>query len=108
MPGDETPRKPSREQIESDLASIEINENDTLFCSSLVKELETVQQHLDKEDDKRLEKFVLFKLNLESAEKSNSELSLDNVSRDLDELDRHIGSLKNFIEISKKFLQVNK
>lgn len=101
------PQKPSIEEIENDLASIEINENDPLFDSSNAKDVPV--QDADKQFDyERLEKFVLFKINLESAEKHNSTLSLDYLNKDLDELDKHIASLKNFIEISKKFLLVNK
>lgn len=109
-----SPVKPSIEQIESDLASIEINENDVLFNGPKAAEILGKNKKDEADEDgtfyERLEKYVLFKLNLESGDetKTNSSLSLDYLNKDLDTLDKHIGSLKNFIEISKKFLQANK
>lgn len=117
-----TPAKPTIDQIESDLASIAINENDALFNGPRATEnLGTgANDKLAASSDtasyenaafyERLEKYVLFKLNLETGDenKNNSSLSLDYLNKDLDTLDKHIGSLKNFIEISKKFLKTNK
>lgn len=110
------PDKPTIDQIESDLASIGINENDALFNGPSGSEiLKSKRSSLNPNDEdgtfyERLEKYILFKLNLETAveNKNNSSLSLDYLNKDLDTLDKHIGSLKNFIEISKKFLQTNK
>ena len=124
------PDKPTIDQIESDLASIEINENDALFNGPKAaeaigkkKQIITSRQHLNDDNDEdatfyeRLEKYILFKLNLETSSSTSSEnnkntnissLSLDYLNKDLDTLDKHIGSLKNFIEISKKFLETNK
>lgn len=117
------PAKPTIDQIESDLASIAINENDALFNGPRATEslgtgsndkLAAASSDSASYENaafyERLEKYVLFKLNLETGDenKNTSSLSLDYLNKDLDTLDKHIGSLKNFIEISKKFLKTNK
>lgn len=101
------PEKPTCEEIEADLSLIEINERDVLFerQSSSTNEINNSNKELEY---KRLEKYILFKLNLESDnQKEDSNLSIESVSKDLDFIDKHIHSLKNFIDISKKFLSIN-
>lgn len=108
------PQKPMLEQIVSDLSSVEINENDPLFDGTNGEEIKQMSKNdEDSANYDRLEKFVLFKLNLETAENfeknnNSSNLSLEYLKSDIELLDKHIGSLKNFIDISKKFLTINK
>jgi len=89
-----------------DLSSIPINELDILFEKFSD---ENLNEKSGNDLYERLEKFTLFKSNLELENQSlKSDFKLSDLNGEFEELDKRLGSLQNFIEISKKFFSIDK
>lgn len=105
------PARLTYEKINEDLRSIPINETDVLFGE--------FAEASDSEDEiqagtgpdkvyERLEKFILFKSNLElENQQLKSDFSLNGLSSEFELLESRVGSLQHFIDISKKFFSIS-
>lgn len=107
----QVPVRLTYEKINEDLTSIPINETDVLFeefaeASESEDEIEA-GAGLDKVYE-RLEKFILFKSNLElENQQLKSDLSLNGLSPEFEVLESRVRSLQHFIDISKKFFSIS-
>lgn len=105
---DEKPCKLTYDKMIEDLSCIPINENDVLFRTF---GNEDSQNDATSQSDlyERLEKFILFKSNLElENENLKSDFSLGNLNVEFESFEARLASLQHFIDISKKFFSINK
>ena len=96
------------EKMIEDLSYIPINESDTLF------EVFTTQDRSETDHTKThdiydsLEKFVIFKSNMELENHDlKSDFSLNDLNDEFDVLEKRLSILQHFIDVSKKFLSIN-
>ena len=99
------PEKLTYEEIISDLYSVPINKSDVLF--ERVNEPKSNSQ--DDELYKRIEKFILFKSNLEQEVEYEDQKNTitGNFEKEFDEIEEKLNKLQNFIDISEKFLSIS-
>jgi len=100
------PAKLTYEEIIDDLCSIPINKSDVLFDRMNENKQNT---HEDAELYEKIEKYILFKSNLEQeAEHGEEENSLTGkLENEFDKIEEKLSKLQNFIDISEKFLSIS-
>ncbi len=107
-PEEEVIKKPDKltyEEIINDLYSVPINKSDVLF----ERVNETNSNSQDDELYKQIEKFILFKSNLEKEVEDEDEKNTltGNFEREFDEIEEKLNKLQDFIDISEKFLSIS-
>lgn len=104
----EKPTKLTYEKMIEDLSCIPINENDVLF-SAFGNENNSSESTAQNDLYERLEKFILFKSNLQlENDNLKSDFSLGDLNTEFESFENRLQALQHFIDISKKFFSINK
>ena len=108
----QVPSRLTYEKVSEDLASIPINQSDVLFEEFSGDSSEANEVEADSASAQlynRLEKFILFKTNLElESQQIKSDFSLGSLNSEFEALENRLGSLQHFIDISKKFFSISR
>ena len=108
----QVPSRLTYDKVSEDLTSIPINQSDVLFEEFSGDSSEANEVEADSASAQlynRLEKFILFKTNLElESQQIKSDFSLGSLNSEFEALENRLGSLQHFIDISKKFFSISR
>ena len=105
-----TPSLITYEKMTEDLSNIPINESDVLFETfNDLEENESSSSKYENTIYERLEKFILFKSNLELENQNlKSDFSINNLNEKFQSISDRLESIQHFIDVSKKFFSIDK